>query len=146
VSSRKKFKGAADKAESGGFSRWPHSCASHPNYHRLSLPARALLTELLGQYRGNNNGDLCCAWRGLLKERGWRSRTTVDRARDELVALGWIVLTRQGDKNKPNLYALTFFDIDDCGGKLDAGTPIGQRLSYWKEGFNPNLQRRRKAA
>lgn len=141
----RRYKGAGDKAESGGFSRWPHACATHPSFYRLSITARALLFELLSQYRGNNNGDLCCAF-GLLKDRGWKSRTTIDRARDELQALGWIVLTRQGYQNTPNLYALTFFEVDECNGKLDADAPVGQRLGYWKDGHNPRLQRRRKAA
>lgn len=127
---RNKHKG---RRQEGSFSQWPHACANHPNYARLSLPARALLFEFLGQYRGGNNGDLCCSF-SVLKKRGWRSRDTIERARAELERVGWIVRTRQGGRNAANLYALTFFDIDECGGKLDvsAKPPPGT----WRKNLN----------
>lgn len=114
----------------GSYSAWPHACAEHENFAQLSTTARALLFEFLGQYRGNNNGDLCCAF-SLLKRRGWKSRDTIERARTELEKFGWIVRSRQGGRNAPNLYALTFIDIHECGGKLEikAGPPLGT----WKQ-------------
>jgi hypothetical protein len=110
----------------------------------LSPYGKALLFELLGQYRGNNNGDLTCTW-SVLKKRGWRARSTLQNAEAELMATGWIVRTRQGGRNSCNLYALTFFDVDECGGKLDACAPVGKRLSWWRLG-RPNLGDRRDAA
>ncbi|PWG62331.1 hypothetical protein [Sediminicurvatus halobius] len=120
-----------------GFCPWPVECATHPNFYGLSAIAKALLFELLGQYRGRNNGDLTTAW-SVLKHRGWRSRDTVQRAEGELLRTGWIVKTRQGGRNRCNLFALTFFDIDECGGKLDTHR-VGERLSYWRLGYNPEL-------
>lgn len=133
---RKLNKHDKDKRESGGYCAWPHACTKHPNFYKLGNSAKALLFELLGQYRGNNNGDLCCAW-GLMKDRGWNAKATVERARDQLVSTGWIVLTRVGGRNKANLYALTFYTIDECGGKLDDRTFRGSPLGYWKTGTNP---------
>jgi len=131
----KPFTGGKDKREKGGFSAWPHVCAQSPNFVGLSITAKALLFELLGQYRGNNNGDLCCA-RKTMKASGWKARSTVERARDELWEVGWIVRTQQGGRNRPNLYALTFHAIDPCDGKVDRPL-VGKKLSYWKDGKNP---------
>ena len=126
----------------GGFTPWPHACARHPNFARLTLAARALLLELLSQYRGTNNGDLGVAWT-LLKSRGWNSRTTIEKARLELESRGWIVRTRQGFRNKCNLYALTMFAIDDCGEKISA-RPTRVPLEFWKEGANPSYEEDRR--
>lgn len=124
---------AKNRRESGSFSAWPHVCHEHENFARLSIPARALLFEFLGQLRASNNGDLCCAF-ALLRKRGWRSRDTIERARAELERFGWIIRTRQGGRNAPNLYAVTWRAIDDCGGKLDipsGGPPPGT----WRNQF-----------
>ncbi|MDH5694856.1 MAG: hypothetical protein OEZ47_17300 [Gammaproteobacteria bacterium] len=137
---KKSWKDSADKRERGGFCAWPHSCATHESFYKLSMSAKALLFELLGQYRGNNNGDLCCAW-GLLKNRGWKSRATIERACDELQNIGWIVRTRVGGRNRANLYALTFYTIDECKGKLDYRPMKGNPLGYWKTGENPEFKK-----
>lgn len=139
MSKRAKIKGRAD---SGRFARFPHSCWKHPNYTALSIGAKALLHELNGQYNGSNNGDLSVAW-GVVKDRGIGSEKTVRRARDELEYAGWIVLTRQGGRHAPNLYALTFHAIDYCDGKLDM-MATQQGLGFWKEGHNPRLSARLK--
>jgi hypothetical protein len=116
----------------GGFSAWPHDCHKSENFTALSLPARALLLEFLGQLRKANNGDLCCAW-ALLRERGWRSRDTIERARAELEARGWIIRTRQGGRHRANLYGVTWRAIDDCNGKLDVSACPAP--GSWKKQF-----------
>lgn len=118
------------------FSMWLHVCAESPNYYRLSYTAKALLFELLYQYRGKNNGDLCAAW-GLLKDRGWQSPDTINRARKELLETGWIVQTRQGGLNKASLYALTIWPINECKGKGLERPETKTALAYWKQGRNP---------
>lgn len=122
----------------GTYSPWPHACAKHPNYLARSIAAKALLSHFLGEFRGFNNGDLSCAWK-TMKARGWRSRTTVEKARDELERTGWIVRTRQGFRNRCNLYALTIFAIDDTRGKADVA-PTRSPLGFWKDGRNPWLE------
>src|SRR5882757_1282432 len=81
----------------GSFSTWPHACARSEHFTTLSVQAKALLFDFLGQFTGFNNGNLCCAFK-LLKQRGWRSRATVEKARDELEHKGWIVQTQQGGR------------------------------------------------
>ncbi|HXG27267.1 MAG TPA: hypothetical protein VNJ47_00260 [Nevskiales bacterium] len=132
------------KREPGGFSAWPRACARSENFYRLSYTARSLLFEFLTQYSGANNGDLTCAWT-VLRVRGWNSKSTIQFARDELLRTGWIVVTRYGGLGVTELYALTFFDIDECQGKVDPEL-VGRRLSYWRTGRNLHYLPKKKAA
>jgi hypothetical protein len=120
----------------GSYTAWPHACAKSANYKSLSAHAKALLLDFLGQFTGYNNGDLCCAMK-LMKKCGWRSRTTVEKARAELEQKGWIVRTLQGWRHKPNLYALTMFKIDNFE-KLEVRETT-TALGFWQEGRNPWL-------
>lgn len=106
------------RREDGRYAGIPHRVMEAPCYKALSHPAVRVLIELIKQYNGGNNGDLTGAW-GVLGKRGLRSRSTINEALKELEAHGLIRKTRQGGKNKCNLYALTWNAIDDCGGKLD---------------------------
>ena len=89
----------------------------HADYRGLSGNAAKLLFELARQYRGHNNGDLTIAWK-VLCERGFRSKATIDRARDELLRANLIRYTRQGRFLNPGgrcaLYALTWLCVDEC--------------------------------
>jgi hypothetical protein len=43
----------------------------------------------------------------------------------ELLEAGFVIQTRLGGRNKCALFALTWFGIDECGGKLDIpATPV----------------------
>jgi hypothetical protein len=112
---REKFKARKD---TGWFFRVPVAVLDSPRYCQLTFKARALLFDLGAQYRGYNNGDLAAPW-SWMKRRGWKSKDTLKRAIDELLAAGMIELTRQGGLHCPNLYAVTWLSIDECGGKLD---------------------------
>lgn len=117
----------------------PYAVIESPNFQKLSGSAVKLLVQMGHQLRfqkggTKNNGDLCVSW-SVMKERGWRSKDTLQRARNELLYYGFIELTRTGlamVRGKPHLYALTFLAIDECGGKLDVAAtrvPSGS----WKE-------------
>ncbi len=129
---------AKGRRESGTFIPLPTSVLNHQNFTRLSGNALKLLMDLLSQLRLTkggtvNNGDLCATW-SMMKKRGWKSSATLQNAKNELIHYGFIVLTRQGQrlrKDKPCLYAITWWAINDCKGKLDvksALTPLGS----WK--------------
>ena len=93
-----------------------------------------------------NNGDLSIAWT-IMSKRGWRSKETLETARRELEHYGFIRLTRQGGRNRPNLYAVTFFAIDDYDGKLDCA-PTHRPPDDWKQTkkrFVSARQRRQKS-
>lgn len=114
-SKRERFRGRRD---TGWFFRMPVEVLDSPAYCGLSFKARALLFDMGAQFRGNNNGDLAAPW-SWMKPRGWKSKDTLRRALDELLAAGMVQLTRQGGLHCPSLYAVTWLSIDECGGKLD---------------------------
>jgi hypothetical protein len=100
---------------------------THENFHSLSPKAIKLFVEFASQYNGFNNGDYCATW-NMMEMRGWKSRDTLYKAIRELIDNGFVIVTRQGGKNKCSLYAFTFIAIDECGGKLDirsTNTPPG---------------------
>jgi hypothetical protein len=95
------------------FANIPHVVFECPDFIDLTPYALKLLMELAYQYNGFNNGDLCASIT-LMKKRGFKSRTTLKRAIDELTATRMIVLTRQGGKNLASLYAIAWQPIDEC--------------------------------
>lgn len=134
MASRIRTKG---RKESGSFIMLPHVMLEHGSFTSLSHRAVRLLIDIYFQFKGKNNGDLCVAW-SIMRKRGWKSKDQLQKAKTELMEKGWIVLTRQGGRKKPSLYAVTFKAIDECGNKLDrkfTTTPLG----YWKLGQNPEL-------
>lgn len=86
-----------------------------------------------------NNGDLYLA-HSIGKEWGLKSKETVSLALKELLERGWIILTRQGGSCGlgPNLYAITFFSIDECGGKLQV-PPTNTAPGNWKN-WRPEIE------
>ena len=135
------------KASFAGIPRVVMEC---PDYINLSGSAIRLLNEMACQFKGGNNGDLCPAWT-LMKERGFRSKSTLTRVIKELVAAEMIMLTRQGQfiRNKAGLYALTWAPINECSGKhLDESptrTPPRnfslERHQGWPRKSNPPVQK-----
>lgn len=78
-----------------------------------------MLIDLGAQYNGHNNGDLCAA-KSILKKRGWNSNQQIKKALDDLKERNLILQTKQGGRNiGPNLYAITWQPINECGGKLE---------------------------
>jgi hypothetical protein len=131
MAKRKSFKDNAAKRGGGYFVAMPHDVIRSECYAKLSAHAVKLLNDLLAQYQGNNNGDLCVAWT-LMQKRYWKSKDTLDKARKELLDNEWIEITRQGGRHRASLYALTFYSIDDCKGKLDVAETKSPRGS-WKK-------------
>lgn len=141
---RRKAKG---RREGGSFAALPHSIfrstAERPApAAALSKTALALLVDLAQQLNGSNNGNIAAA-PATLTPYGWRSRGTVDDALVELVALGFIVQTRQGGRNRCSLYAVTWRGID-AGPHEARPDPIPCHL--WKPDLahlrDPNFIRR----
>lgn len=97
----------------------------------LSPYGSKLLLDLLAQYNGLNNGDLSTTW-SIMAKRGWSGRSTLGKAQKELLDTGLLLLTRQGGKHRPNLYALSFMCIDECKGKLEELSPTKVPLDTWR--------------
>ena len=115
------------------FVRIPHHVVNHENFRTLSCRATKLLIDLLAQYRGYNNGDLCAPL-SLMRERGWNSSDQLHKAKNELIEKDVIIVTRQGGLNKCSLYAVTWFLIDECNGKLDVASTAIVPVN-WKNGL-----------
>ena len=112
----------------GRFLALPHAVLASPRYRALSSSAVKLLIDIAMQYDGKNNGDLSAAWK-VMKPKGWRSEATLDRAKKELLATGFIAETRKGRlPNTCTLYGITWHPLDPSD-KLDirpAGFPVGE--------------------
>ena len=129
MSTQKRRNDHARKREPGGYVPLAHVVLRSPAFSRLSRGACKLVLDLLSQYRGDNNGDLCVAWT-VMERRGWKSRDTLYRALKELLDGKWIEVTRQGGKHRCSLYAFTFFAIDPCKGKLDVDSTHSPRGTW----------------
>ncbi len=130
ASKRSKAKELAAKREAGGYVAMPHRVLRSVQFAALSPRSVKLLLDLLAQYRGENNGDLCAAMT-LMQARGWRSKAGLHKSLAELKATSFIVETRKGGRHKATLYGVTFFDIDYCGGKLDIQAPTKRFKGSW---------------
>ncbi len=127
--SRQRTKG---RREAGHYVQVPTELLKHPNYAELLPIEVKLFFDLYGQYNGFNNGDFTAAWK-IMEKLGWKSKSQLYKALKGLVGKGFIVLTRQGGRNKCSLYGVTFQSIDECKGKLDH--PETQTaLGWWKTG------------
>lgn len=100
------------------FVQFPHYMLRHEKLRRLSGRASKALLYLASQYNGHNNGDLQITAK-LAGPFGWMSNANRQSAQRELIEAGFIVQTRQGGRNQCSLFALTWFEIDECDGKLD---------------------------
>lgn len=126
----KRWKESKDKRDGSAFLTIPLTVLQSRAYLSASPHSRMLLVDLAMQYRGDNNGDLCAAWK-FMQPRGWRSEVTLQRAKRELIELGLIVETRKGARpNKASLYAVTWCALDECGGKLDISANAFPRGAY----------------
>ncbi len=102
----------------------------------LSPHASKLLLDLASQWRLGNNGDASAAFEKVLRQRGWKSKTTLHKALRELLDSGLIVQTRQGSLHKCSLFALGWLAIDECGGKLEIKA-TARPLNYWLDPIKP---------
>ena len=137
---------AKGRREAGAFVPFPTSVLNHPNFTRLSPKAVKLLMDLCAQLRFKqggpvNNGDLCAAW-SLMQPRGWRSEETLVNALAELLHFGFVVRTRIGGQNRCALYAVTWWALDECGGKLDM-MPTRVLSNEWRDERADFVPRRR---
>lgn len=128
-----------ERNEKGGYVPLPHCVIRSDGYAHLSAYAVKLLNDMLSQYYGSNNGDFHATF-SLLKKRGWKSKGTLNKAIKELIATGFIEVSRQGGRNKCSLYAVTFYAVDECKGKLDI-QPTNKPTSLWRRNeLVPDIQ------
>jgi hypothetical protein len=113
---RSKFKSDAKKRDGTRFAGIPFVMLESEAYVSLSGSAVKLLMEFAFQFNGANNGKLYCTWEQM-KLRGWKSKTTLKAAKDELLAAGFLCETRKGAMpNRAAWYGLTWRDLDITDG------------------------------
>lgn len=113
----------------------PLSAYEAPQFATLKPWSVRLLLDLVAQYNGRNNGDLSAAWK-LLKPRGWNSEATLNKAKQELLAAGYIIEMRKGRRpNLCSLYALTWRPLNPSP-KHDFG-PNGFTSHAYRKGADP---------
>ena len=125
---------------SGTFTLLPHSVMDAPAFMNCRPSALKLLLDLSRQLNGRNNGGLIATF-SKMKERGWRSTSTLEAAKKELISAGLIEQTRQGGLAQgarvPSLYAVTWLPIDEISDKagnniLDVA-PTRVASGKWRE-------------
>lgn len=121
------------RSKGGRFLKLPKNVFDSEAYIGLSYVSKALLIEIGMQYYGTNNGNLEAHY-GLMKERGWRSKSTLFKARKELVAAGFIVETKRNGRlsKKPNKYAITWQAIDVADRESTGLVATKVPLNLWK--------------
>ncbi len=130
---------AKGRRESGSFVPIPHSVLKSSQFAALSFKAVKLLLDICADIRFGsggsiNNGDQACTI-SVMEKRGWKSKDTLLKAQQELEESGFIIRTRQGGRNLCNLFAVSFFAIDECEGKLDLSS-TNRAPNDWKN-WNP---------
>jgi hypothetical protein len=113
----------------------PLTLLRHPNFVRLSAKACKLVLDLGRQYSGFNNGYLSAAF-SILGPMGWGSDSTIREAVAECLHYGLIIKTRQGGRNRCNLFALTWWRIHSREGKPLDARPTLAPGNEWKDGVS----------
>jgi len=114
----KKFERTRGRKVGGTFLLLPRAVLESEQWAALPDCAVRLVTALGAQFNGNNNGDQSAAWT-LMRERGFVSKATLNKATKALVEAGFITVTRQGGRRRTTLFAYTWLPINECDGKLD---------------------------
>ena len=131
AATEKKLLRMKGRKESGGFFSIPHTVLSSLAYTSLSAKSTKLLLDIGFQFRGINNGALVITW-DVMRRRGWKSKETLERAQAELEDRGLIKKTRQGGRNWPNYWALTFRPVNECDGSLEV-RPTHTASNEWRK-------------
>lgn len=120
-----------ERGEKGGYAPFYYCVTRSQAFANLSAHANKLINDFLSQYNGSNNGDFCATY-SLMQKRGWKSKGTLNRAIKELIEAGFIEVSRQGGRHLCSLYALTFYAVNECKGKLDI-SPTNTPKSLWRK-------------
>ncbi len=112
------------------FVAMPHVLLRDERVLNLTPNAHKTLNYLASQYKGNNNGDLDICEKNARRRGMKMSAASLRRGANELEEAGVIQKTRQGGKNRNNLYALTWRDINYDARKHDYISSVGASMGW----------------
>jgi hypothetical protein len=116
--------------DAGGFVALPWCVLDSAAYAGLSHPARSLLVEFARQFVRDNNGRLLAS-DAYLAKRGWFSAGVIQKAKQELMATGFIHETVMGHRpNKASWYAITWQTLDKIPGYDVGAAETFKRSAY----------------
>lgn len=102
-----------NRRDAGAFIQVPLAVLNSTAYKNLSGSAKVLLWDVVGQYKGDNNGRLLTGWKIMSEDRLWVSKATLSRAKSELLKSGLLFETRKGARpNKSSWCAATWWHIN----------------------------------
>lgn len=104
----------ADRIHNSGFFPSRRDVLFSKEYQCLGASAVKLYHDISAHWNGKNNGDLCVTFSIMSEYHGWVSNGTLRRALKELLDARFLILTRDGDRNRPALYGLTTVPINEC--------------------------------
>jgi len=120
----------------------------YPAWRALSLASRALLVEILMEYRPGLNGRFEWSCRKAAQTIGV-SKDRAARALTQLELLGWLKVERVasfGRRNAPARYALTMYANDESGEPasfafevIDPGNPLLGRVCVAPQGHDGRI-------
>ena len=88
-----------------GFLSLPRRLLLSSDFAALTNTAKALLLDIAARFTGKNNGSITVPFVAM-QERGWRSTATVQKGLKELIAAGFLKVTRKGGSHRCTTYRL----------------------------------------
>jgi len=88
-----------------GFLSLPRRLLLSSDFAALSSTAKALLLDIAARFTGKNNGSITVPFVAM-QERGWRSTATVQKGLKQLIAAGFLKVTRKGGSHRCTTYRL----------------------------------------
>jgi hypothetical protein len=90
----------------------PKAILLSEEWQSLAPSAMRLALDLMAQYTGKNNGRLCPAFTAM-ERHGWKSETTLIKAKRALLECSFVVHTRQGHApHTTDWVAFTWWKLD----------------------------------
>lgn len=114
------------------FTAQRHDVTTSPEIMALGLAAKWVFFRLSSKYNRKNNGDLSAPL-NKAKEEFNLTGQSLKNALDELIAAGFLEITRQGGKNQCSLYALTCFPLNDVNKAGIALKATDRPSDKWKK-------------
>ncbi|WP_439257632.1 hypothetical protein [Lonepinella sp. BR2271] len=124
----------------------PKNMMNSTAFKRLSPVENKVFIHLCAEYNGKNNGNITLPYNRVNEFD--LSRQTLSKALKSLTEKGFIKVSRQGERGKLSLYALTHLEINECLNKYGLSVhhlkPTTKASNEWRE-YDRELKERLQA-